>query len=57
MHPPEEIKARLDPVLQKYPEVQAAFLFGSQAEGTATAESDIDLALVGPRERLTRGQA
>ena len=57
MHPPEEIKARLDPVLQKYPEVQAAFLFGSQAEGTATAESDIDLALVGPRERVTRGRA
>lgn len=52
MHPAKEIKARLDPVLQKYPEVQAAFLFGSQAEGRATAESDIDLALVGPRERL-----
>ena len=34
-------------VLQRHPHVTAAHLFGSRAKGTATASSDIDLALEG----------
>jgi len=34
-------------VLQRHPLVTAAHLFGSRAKGTATASSDIDLALEG----------
>ena len=49
---PDDIAHRLDPVLRRYPAVAAAFLFGSRAEGTPRADSDLDLALVGPRERL-----
>lgn len=47
-----EIARRLRPVLEKHPEIEAAFLFGSHAEGRAHAESDLDLALVGPREAI-----
>ena len=35
-------------VLVRHPEVRLALLFGSQANGTATAESDVDLAVLGP---------
>ncbi|MBI6546809.1 MAG: nucleotidyltransferase domain-containing protein [Cyanobacteria bacterium NC_groundwater_1444_Ag_S-0.65um_54_12] len=34
-------------VLARHPEVSGAILFGSRAKGTATATSDIDLALEG----------
>lgn len=47
---------------ESLPEIQAAFLFGSQASGRARAESDIDVAVlldtdlapIGARERLRR---
>ncbi len=48
-----EISRRLRPVLEQHPEIEAAFLFGSHAEGRAHPDSDIDLALVGSREKLT----
>ncbi len=41
-----QLKALLETVLCSFPEVEAAFLFGSVAEGRARADSDIDLALV-----------
>lgn len=40
------IGARVAKVLQAFPEVQAAYLFGSVAQGRARKDSDIDLALV-----------
>ena len=46
---PEKIIAS---VLERYPEVEGAFLFGSRAEGGGRADSDFDLALVGPHDRL-----
>ena len=48
----DDIAQRLQSVLQAYPEIEAAFLFGSRAEGRARADSDIDVALVGPGETL-----
>lgn len=39
-------KKKLTTILQAYPEISAAILFGSQADGTATKESDIDIALL-----------
>ena len=48
----ENLKRRIAAVLALYPAIEAAFLFGSQAEGRAGRESDVDLALVGPAERL-----
>ncbi len=38
--------ARLQGVFEKYPEVLAVYLFGSQAEGRARPDSDYDLAVV-----------
>ena len=43
MRAPEE---SLREVLARFPQVQAAFLFGSRAEGRARADSDWDLALL-----------
>ena len=40
-------------VFQRYPEVQAVYLFGSHATGRAHLESDVDLALV-PANRGAR---
>ena len=40
------LQARLAPVLSAFPEVQAAYLFGSVATGQATAASDLDLGIV-----------
>ncbi len=37
---------RLARVLRRFPEVRAAYLFGSQAQGRARPESDVDVALV-----------
>ncbi len=42
----QKTKSKLHAVLGKFPEVQAAFLFGSVASGRAREDSDIDLALV-----------
>ena len=37
---------KLTRILSKYPQFELAILFGSQATGDATGESDIDLALL-----------
>ena len=37
---------RLTRILAAYPELELAMLFGSEAAGTASAESDIDLGLL-----------
>jgi predicted nucleotidyltransferase len=39
---------KIQGVLARYPEVEAAVLFGSWAKGTAKPGSDIDIALKGP---------
>ena len=38
--------AKLATLFSRYPEIQAVYLFGSQAEGRARMDSDVDLALV-----------
>jgi len=43
----DELKAAIAPILDRYPAVEAGYLFGSHARGTADANSDLDLALVG----------
>lgn len=40
------LKAQLAAVFQTFPEVEAAFLFGSEAEGRARADSDLDVAVL-----------
>jgi predicted nucleotidyltransferase len=40
------LKSKLPLILSNFPEIEAAFLFGSIAEGRARKDSDIDLALV-----------
>jgi hypothetical protein len=40
------LRTRLTAVLDGFPEVEAAFLFGSVAEGRAGLDSDLDLGLV-----------
>lgn len=42
-----ETVTEIDRVLQRYPAVEAAILYGSRAKGTHRTGSDIDLALVG----------
>ena len=39
-------------MLSRFPAVQAVYLFGSHAQGRATPDSDVDLALVGSRDAL-----
>lgn len=39
-------------VLRDYPDVRTAWLFGSRAKGCHRPNSDIDLALEGPRDSL-----
>jgi predicted nucleotidyltransferase len=39
-------------IFRKYPDVQAVYLFGSQAAGRANPESDLDLAIVPRHSRL-----
>lgn len=41
-----ELTNRIKNVLSKFPEIDAAFMFGSRAEGRARLDSDIDIALV-----------
>ena len=36
-------------VVELLPDVVAVYLFGSYADGTSTADSDVDLAVLGPR--------
>lgn len=49
---PNVVEKRLGRVLARYPSIQAVYLFGSHAVGRARRHSDLDLALVGPREEL-----
>jgi predicted nucleotidyltransferase len=44
---PQPLVGSLQGVFVRHPEVRLALLFGSQASGTATAESDVDLAVLG----------
>ena len=53
MHDLKQLKNTLHNVLRSFPEVEAAFLFGSVAEGRAREGSDIDLALV-PADNLLK---
>jgi len=48
----QQVKTKIQSVLNTFPEVAAAFLFGSVAEGLAKDGSDIDLALVPGNSRL-----
>ena len=45
----ETLRRRIHRVLGSYQAVQAAYLFGSRAEGRSKPGSDVDLALAGPR--------
>jgi predicted nucleotidyltransferase len=45
----------LPQVFEKYPDIQAVYLFGSVASGDTHAESDIDLAIV-PRNKTLRSK-
>jgi len=40
-----DVSAKISKIIEKQPHVVFAFLFGSQASGKATGESDIDLAI------------
>lgn len=40
------LKAQLAAVFEPFPEVEAAFLFGSEAEGRARPDSDLDVAVL-----------
>ena len=42
----DEIATRVGPVLGDFPEIAAAWLFGSFARGTATLASDVDVAVL-----------
>jgi hypothetical protein len=48
----ETLRLRIHRVLGRFQIVQAAYLFGSHAEGRSKPGSDVDLALVGPRDQL-----
>jgi predicted nucleotidyltransferase len=41
-----DILTPISSILRGYPEIELAFLFGSYAGGTATAESDMDIAIL-----------
>lgn len=43
----DTVIAKIHAVLQKYPQVQRAVLYGSRAEGCHRPGSDIDLTLIG----------
>jgi uncharacterized protein len=45
----DALRRRIQSVLARYPFIEAAYLFGSQAAGRAAPDSDVDLGLVGPR--------
>jgi hypothetical protein len=48
----DELKAAIAPILDRYPAIEAGYLFGSHARGTSHADSDLDLALVGDAPAL-----
>ena len=48
-HPPLDI---LKTVFQRYPTIQAVYLFGSSASGRTHAESDLDLAVLADENSL-----
>ena len=48
----DELRHLISPILSRYPAVEAGYLFGSHAKGTATSGSDVDLALVGDASAL-----
>ena len=48
----DELKAIIAPILARYRAVEAGYLFGSRARGTASRDSDLDLALVGEASGL-----
>jgi predicted nucleotidyltransferase len=52
-HPPLSI---LKTIFEKYPEVQAVYLFGSIATGRANAGSDLDLAVLADIKKLLDGR-
>jgi predicted nucleotidyltransferase len=45
----DQLKAMLEDVLSRYPEIQLCIVFGSAATGRLTAESDLDIALAADR--------
>jgi len=50
----EQLGEGVRPILEQFPAVQAAFLFGSHAEGRARDSSDLDIGLVGDKDTLQR---
>lgn len=48
----DALRQRVRAVLERCPFIEAAYLFGSHALGRARPESDVDLALVGPRAEV-----
>ncbi len=42
----DELERALTAVLERYPDVKLAYLFGSQARGTARTLSDVDVAIL-----------
>lgn len=48
----DALQRRICRVLARYPFIEAAYLFGSHAAGRAGPDSDVDLAVVGPRAEL-----
>ncbi len=43
----ERYREQIVPVLEQFPEIERAILFGSRAKGTARSGADVDLALEG----------
>ena len=46
MHLTDALVAPLVRVAERHPEIQAVYLFGSQATGTATPDSDVDVGVL-----------
>lgn len=44
----QEVLDRVSDVIRAYPSIQVAWVFGSVANDTATPESDLDCAVLGP---------
>ncbi len=42
----DKIKAKISRIFEKYPQINTAFLFGSEAKGKARCGSDIDVAIL-----------
>ncbi len=47
----EGVKGRLEELVNKFPEIKVAFIYGSYAKGKEKASSDIDLMIIGTPER------